>query len=383
MAKATEALAAFAYYIGNGGYYEKANGASQYLTRDVSNFAANKGSGNYTYMGKLCGCNPGAWCAMTVSTAILEACGDDKEKAKAALWGRWPHYNCGTLFDDAASAGRAHYSAYQRAAKGRGGAAYTPVPGDVAIFSDNGTSRDHTGMVYACDGATVYTYEGNSGNMARKRSYSLSSAYLYGFCTPVYDAETPAYIAQFQKRLGVTVDNVYGPVTKGAAVRAHQSYLNKAYRAGLAVDGDFGALTYYATVPLRKGDENDDISVWQGLLYCKGFNPVGIDGSFGPNTEAATEAFQTSVGLSPTGVADPYTWAKMFDGKRPAHTTLRRGSNGAEVRYLQRLLTNSGYILATDGDFGPKTEAAVKRYQMDHKLAVDGVCGSQTWGSIE
>ena len=63
-------LSAFAYYIGNGGYYEKASARN--LSREVSDFSANKGSGNYTYMGKLCGVTPAPWCAQMVSTAVLE-----------------------------------------------------------------------------------------------------------------------------------------------------------------------------------------------------------------------------------------------------------------------------------------------------------------------
>jgi|GEM_PF-2758313 len=383
MATATEALSAFAYYIGSGGYYEKANSTSKYLTRDVSNFSANKGSANYTYMGNLCSLNPGAWCAMMVSTAVYEACGSDKTKAKAVLWGRWPHYNCGTLFDDANSAGRAYYSAYQRSTKGKGGSAYMPVPGDVIVFSDDGKTRTHAGMAYACDGTTVYTYEGNSSNMARKRSYKLTSSYLYGFCVPVFDGEALGSVAQFQKWLGVTADNVYGPVTKKAACKEHQRYQNSTFKAGIEEDGIWGPETYYATEPLRKGDENDDVIVWQGLLYCKNFDPVGLDGEFGPNTEAATEAFQKKVGLNPTGVADPYTWAKIFDSARPEHTTLQKGSEGSEVRYLQNLLTNDGYTLATDGEYGPKTEAAVKRFQADNGLQADGICGPLTWAAIE
>ena len=58
------------------------------------------------------------------------------------------------------------------------------------------------------------------------------------------------------------------------------------------------------------------------------------------------------------------------------------GSQGSEVKELQTLLNNSGYTLDTDGIFGAKTQAAVKAYQKANGLAVDGVVGNNTWGSL-
>lgn len=383
-----DVLDAFAYYIGNGGYYEKASAKN--LGRATADFAANRGSGNYTYMGKLCGCNPGAWCAMMVSTAVYEACGSDRSTAKETMWGRWPHYNCGTIFDDAMARGRAYYSWYGRNKKGKTGAVYTPKAGDVIVFTDAWKTRDHTGMVYAVDHDTVYTYEGNSGNMARKRSYPLTSAYIYGYVQLELDGAgetdtTPvgSSVKAFQKWLGVAADGVYGPVTKAAAVSAHQRAVNHRYGLDIAVDGVWGPETYYATRSVQQGDEGDDVTVWQGLLCCRGFDPVGLDGNFGKNTRTATEKFQTFTGLNATGVADRYTWARAFGYTRPAHTVLRRGSTGPEVEYLQRLLSQNGFDLEQDGVFGPITELAVLQYQGEKGLETDGVVGPLTWAAIE
>lgn len=65
-----------------------------------------------------------------------------------------------------------------------------------------------------------------------------------------------------------------------------------------------------------------------------------------------------------------------------SHTTLRQGSRGDEVKELQRLLNQNGANLDPDGIFGPKTCAAVKRYQSLKGLAVDGIVGPITWGSL-
>ncbi len=382
MATTGDVLDAFAYYIGHGGYYEKKDGDARYLTRAVDDFHANVGDANWTYMGKVCGINPGAWCAMMVSTAVFDACGG-REAAKKAMWGVWPYAACNQLWDAADDAHR-FYGWYQRWTLGRGDRTdYAPAAGDVVIFTDNGRTRTHTGMVYDVGDRTIYTYEGNSGNMARRRSYDLRSSYIFGYVKLDLPQDDLTGVALFQKRLGVTPDGIYGPETKKAAVRAHQVWLNETYGASLTEDGEWGPDTYYATVSLQEGDDNDDVGVWQGLLYCKDFDPKGLDGVFGGGTEAATESFQRSAGLHPTGAADRYTWARLLGYGRPAHTVLRRGDSGPEVKYLQRLLGNAGFPVSTDGVFGPATEAAVTAFQTANGLDPDGVVGPKTWEALE
>lgn len=62
---------------------------------------------------------------------------------------------------------------------------------------------------------------------------------------------------------------------------------------------------------------------------------------------------------------------------------LRRGSRGVNVTYLQQRLTAQGYgVGAIDGIFGQKTLEAVKAYQADYGLKVDGVVGAKTWASL-
>lgn len=63
--------------------------------------------------------------------------------------------------------------------------------------------------------------------------------------------------------------------------------------------------------------------------------------------------------------------------------TLKRGSRGADVTYLQQRLTAKGYgVGAIDGIFGQKTLEAVKAYQAEHGLTVDGIVGAKTWASL-
>ncbi|MFB2877964.1 peptidoglycan-binding domain-containing protein [Floridanema aerugineum] len=66
----------------------------------------------------------------------------------------------------------------------------------------------------------------------------------------------------------------------------------------------------------------------------------------------------------------------------PARTIIRLGSKGKDVMYLQQLLNKKGYSLKVDGDFGPRTEDAVRRFQKSHHLKVDGIVGPATWNAL-
>jgi N-acetyl-anhydromuramyl-L-alanine amidase AmpD len=59
---------------------------------------------------------------------------------------------------------------------------------------------------------------------------------------------------------------------------------------------------------------------------------------------------------------------------------LKKGDKGASVKELQKLLKHHGfYTGAIDGDFGPGTEGAVKKFQLSKGLTVDGIVGKRTY----
>ena len=67
-----------------------------------------------------------------------------------------------------------------------------------------------------------------------------------------------------------------------------------------------------------------------------------------------------------------------------AEPLLKKGSSGLAVKQLQQALSDLGYDPgAADGQFGSKTEAAVKSFQADHDIAVDGIVGDITWLNID
>lgn len=62
---------------------------------------------------------------------------------------------------------------------------------------------------------------------------------------------------------------------------------------------------------------------------------------------------------------------------------LKRGVRGEDVRELQRSLAERGFEPGTvDGEFGPDTEAAVRRFQTIAALTVDGEVGPLTWKAL-
>ena len=64
--------------------------------------------------------------------------------------------------------------------------------------------------------------------------------------------------------------------------------------------------------------------------------------------------------------------------------TLRKGSKGSDVYILQDRLNSLGFNCGTvDGDFGPKTDAAVRAFQKAAGIGVDGIVGPQTWAALE
>ena len=68
-----------------------------------------------------------------------------------------------------------------------------------------------------------------------------------------------------------------------------------------------------------------------------------------------------------------------------SYTTLKYGSKGSEVKTLQEALIKAGYSVGSsgaDGILGKGTESAIKKYQKDKGLTVDGIAGKNTLGSL-
>ncbi|WP_052343801.1 L,D-transpeptidase family protein [Bacillus massiliigorillae] len=62
---------------------------------------------------------------------------------------------------------------------------------------------------------------------------------------------------------------------------------------------------------MKKGDRNEAVRIVQKRLLQLGFNPNGVDGTFGAGTERAVKQFQISKKLSPNGMVGATTAQAM------------------------------------------------------------------------
>lgn len=130
---------------------------------------------------------------------------------------------------------------------------------------------------------------------------------------------------------------------------------------GVEQDGIYGPKTAAA------------VAQWQANLQ------ITADGIWGPQTEQATHDLFVFLGnLQAVSPSNPF-----FDALADARNqVLQQGSSGGAVKILQVALNGKGYSLVGDGIFGPLTDAAVRQFQSDNGLQVDGIVGPQTWGAL-
>ena len=154
----------------------------------------------------------------------------------------------------------------------------------------------------------------------------------------------------------------------------------------------------FAYTKLFQGKSGSDVLTMQKALNTLGYN-LKEDGKFGAGTKEAVKHFQKNHGLTCDGVAGNQTLTLLYSltsGAAPAPTAaptkapvtnngstatyqkLQRGDKNAQVADMQRALTKLGFTLTADGNFGSGTYAAVRAFQKQYGLTVDGVAGNKT-----
>lgn len=102
-----------------------------------------------------------------------------------------------------------------------------------------------------------------------------------------------------------------------------------------------------------------------------------------PKHGKSMDTFRKDVDATMRGVTNTET--KEGNTVNIELTVLKRGSKGNQVKAVQRMLYSMGYDLGAskvDGDFGGKTDTAIRAYQKKYGLTVDGIVGAKTWEKL-
>lgn len=137
--------------------------------------------------------------------------------------------------------------------------------------------------------------------------------------------------------------------------------------------------------------------IWEGGHGTASQHYAGVAFDVGQNTTSANrrQIWNAASNTGAWGYVEPLsmtpTWVH-FDrryftpacsGTTAGYPTLRRGSVSTYVLILQDALNALGYNTNTlDGKFGSNTERAVRAFQSNVSLAVDGIVGCNTWKKL-
>ncbi len=217
----------------------------------------------------------------------------------------------------------------------------------------------------------------------------------------VFDERTKISVMEFQRNFGLTPDGVVGPSTWNKLYEVYYSI-----KDNVDIPNSGGNTSEYPEYPgvlLRVGSRGNDVLVMQKYLsdiakIYPNIPDLTADGIFGNGTRASVVAFQQQFGLAADGIVGASTWNKIME----VHSTLgeiisdipypgfllKRGSTGEYVKIMQEYLNviSNSYTsipkLVADGIFGAGTESAVRAFQREFGLVVDGIVGRNTWDAI-
>ncbi len=122
-------------------------------------------------------------------------------------------------------------------------------------------------------------------------------------------------------------------------------------------------------------ERNFTVEEIQTLLDLYGYSPGKIDGAMGLRTREAIARFQRDNGLTENRFVDEATWGKL--------TVFRENNlvvnNDLNMKLIQTALKKAGFDPGgADGKSGPRTKAAVLKFQKSFGLKADGKIGYKT-----
>jgi len=207
-------------------------------------------------------------------------------------------------------------------------------------------------------GVEVYTYEGRQYQDAIDVCNNISAL---GFNNRGVKAGTGLYVIRRTKAKSMLIEvcfvdtedaNKYLEVGYKAIAKSIVDALDNHIASAPAVDTNTSSTSQTQSTVTATGD--DWVKRLQQECNNQGFSKQNVDGIAGPATLAGCPV-------------------------------VRKGAKGNITKLIQKRLLSLGYKLpkwGADGGFGSETVDAVKAFQADKGLSVDGVVGQNTWRKL-
>lgn len=231
---------------------------------------------------------------------------------------------------------------------------------------------------------------GSRGSEVREvQSHLKDLGYFnYSSITGYYGSITQNAVKQFQASKGIAQDGIVGNDTR------------KHLFGGASASGSGSGSSVQTSMPLLKmGSRGSAVTQLQQLLKDKGHLNGAVDGIFGNATYSGVKSFQKSAGVAVDGIVGSRTWTALQSDSTPSRGSsssstssgsftgvglLKVGSRGSAVSSLQQRLKDLGYQPGkVDGIFGSGTHKALRDFQRDNGLVVDGIAGNKTYAKLD